>query len=248
MQCFSPIYLPETRLTVPCGRCAACLKRKQSAWSLRLNYEQKEHKYSYFITLTYSDECLPVNGVNKTDIQLFMKRLRKKIKCRYFLTSEYGSKTHRAHYHLILFTDNSVSQEIIVNAWQNGNVQIGSVTPASINYVTKYALKKSFVPKGQNSCFSLQSRKPGIGYNYIKRMKSWHEEDLYRNYSVMPGGHKIALPRYLREKIYTKEEMEHQSAKTYKSTNYQTPQEFKLAEENKEYLTRLINNFENEKI
>ena len=64
----------------------------------------------------------------------------------------------------------------------------------------------------------------------------------------MPGGHKVALPRYLREKIYTKEEMEHQSAKSYKNINYQTPQEFKLAEENKEYLTKLINNFENEKI
>lgn len=72
-----------------------------------------------FVTLTYSDETLPIGSSEvygpvldplptllKEDVQKWLKRLRKAIaplKVRYFAVGEYGEKTQRPHYHLALF-------------------------------------------------------------------------------------------------------------------------------------------------
>ena len=105
---------------VPCGRCLECLKDRVNSWFFRLYNEQKNAKTALFITLTYDDEHLSYtdNGsmcLNYKDTQLFWKRLRKAQpkgdpKIRYFLVGEYGSKTHRPHYHAILF--NTTAQAI----------------------------------------------------------------------------------------------------------------------------------------
>ena len=41
---------------VPCGKCAACMQRKRSEWSVRLQNELQYASSAAFITLTYSDE------------------------------------------------------------------------------------------------------------------------------------------------------------------------------------------------
>lgn len=102
-----------------------------------------------FVTLTYNEQCMPVfsNGIPtlwKQDVQAFLKRLRKKTdkKLRYYLTGEYGSKTLRPHYHMILFNFPLDQVEDITDAWGLGNVHLGDVTPASIHYTTKYVIVK----------------------------------------------------------------------------------------------------------
>lgn len=45
---------------VPCGRCPACLLRKGGINSLLCSFEELEAQYTYFITLTYSDDYLPI--------------------------------------------------------------------------------------------------------------------------------------------------------------------------------------------
>lgn len=121
MQCLHPIILPpsiakdghiiEAR-KVPCGKCAVCLRRKGREWYVRLKAEYEWHDgNAYFVTLTYSDWCLPttksgVQTVCKKDVQKFFKRLRRAIfpyKIRYFLISEYGEDTQRPHYHMIVY-------------------------------------------------------------------------------------------------------------------------------------------------
>ena len=132
MQCLQPITLKNPAkiktnpsLTVPCGKCAACLSRRRDDWSFRLNEELKQSTSANFVTLTYEDEKCPYKSFRKEDIQLFIKRLRKSLeftKIKYFISSEYGFRTHRPHYHMIIFNiplDLDV-KKVLVDKWQIG--------------------------------------------------------------------------------------------------------------------------------
>lgn len=88
-----------------------------------------------------------------------MKRLRFNtgVKIRYFACGEYGEKTHRPHYHAIIFGyDWSDKKKYATNKrgdirykskqlnqdWGLGDTEIGSVTPDSCGYVARYLMKK----------------------------------------------------------------------------------------------------------
>lgn len=111
-------------VTVPCGKCEKCYKRRVSAWSFRLLQEDKHSQTSYFITLTYDTDH--VNFTNrgylnlcKRDFQLFIKRVRKShdirsrkssllsqarnTQLKYYAVGEYGGKRYRPHFHCIVF-------------------------------------------------------------------------------------------------------------------------------------------------
>lgn len=227
------------RISVPCGKCVSCYSKRRSEWSFRLLQELKNAETAYFVTLTYDPENIPVvegnQSLSKIDVQLFLKRLRqsvvkvdKSIRIRYFLSGEYGNETGRPHYHMVIFNlpyiktvaeTKMLMQEFIQRDWKLGLCHVGSVTEASIMYTTKYMLKGSFVPEGVEEPFSLMSRGGrnghGLGYEYIKRMADWHRnpdgED--RNYS-MKSGKKVGLPRFYRDKIFTKQEIENINIKT----------------------------------
>lgn len=97
----------EPYYTLNCGVCLYCQQQYSKGWATRLMLESKLHNESCFVTLTYNDANLPYNNsLQKRDVQLFIKRLRKKLapkKIRYFLTGEYGGRKGRAHYHLVIF-------------------------------------------------------------------------------------------------------------------------------------------------
>lgn len=92
-------------IQVPCGKCEACRSLHALSWTQRLEQECSFHKYTMFVTLTYSPECLPVLRVDDEiykkfdsaskgvysiyggvpfvdvhDMQLFFKNLRNLIK------------------------------------------------------------------------------------------------------------------------------------------------------------------------
>lgn len=82
------IYVDESGLTktskyilADCGYCYGCRTKKANEWSLRVAQQvfidRLENKNAAFITLTYNDENLNPEGVQKKDIELFFKRLRK---------------------------------------------------------------------------------------------------------------------------------------------------------------------------
>lgn len=211
MQCLSPVTLRRSDgiHSFPCGKCLACLSNRRRDWVLRLKKEFEVSSSSLFLTLTYDDEHYPESGVSKDDVQRFLKRLRKVImplKIRYFLVSEYGSHTERAHYHMLLFNFplETKYEEIITTAWSNGFVHFGSVTGKSISYCAKYCLSIGAEPSGKNRVFMLCSRKPGIGADYLSNtnLVRFHRHDC--NDVTVSNGVKVVLPRYYKDKLYNR--------------------------------------------
>lgn len=209
------------RITVPCGKCYTCLSNKRSQWSFRLEQELRDSSSAFFITLTYENEHVRIGptgypSVCKRDVQLFLKRVRRsfpKSRIRYFVVAEYGPSTFRPHYHAILFglPFQSIDECFggISPIWGLGNVHVGSVTGNSIGYCAKYCISKSDVPDYLEPVFSLMSRKPGIGSGYIDRNRDWHDNGYDpRFYAIKPGGFKVDLPRFYKDRIFSKETLE----------------------------------------
>lgn len=218
MECISPKYLHQRDITVPCGRCGFCLATKRSDWSQRLNVEWRHSLDSAFITLTYANPFLRFDNVQgipkpqlvKADLQKWFKCVRKAgYRFRYFAVGEYGSTTYRPHYHVLLF--GSVPEQVIRKTWGLGTVHIGKISQASVGYCCKYIInsKVSDMIGGRERPFAVMSRKApdggpgGIGYQYLsKAMREWHKSDR-KNYMIVDG-QKRHLPRYYKEKIFSK--------------------------------------------
>lgn len=217
MNCFSPILIKtdKSRNTVPCGKCPACLARFRADWVKRLEIEHKYSKSADWVTLTYNEKNYPENGkISKRDIQLFFKVLRKKseTKIKYFAVGEYGENTKRPHYHIVIFNVSGNSNErfkAIDSSWDKGFIKIGDVSIKSIKYTLKYMLKSFKEESSELKPFRLMSKSIGIGY--VDNLKDWHKNDITRNFIVVENGAKNRLPRYLRDKIYTKREKEFQN-------------------------------------
>lgn len=202
-------------IPVPCGKCPECLKRRVSGWSFRLMQEGKNATSAHFLTLTYDTGHVPLTQkgymqLDKRDLQLFMKRLRKKnplTKLKYYAVGEYGGRTMRPHYHIILFNADIATVQL---SWQLGQIHYGDVNGASIGYTLKYMTKPGKIPLHKNDDrlpeFSLMSK--GLGIDYITpQMYWWHHADMdNRMYCNIEDGKKIAMPRYYKDKIYTDSE------------------------------------------
>lgn len=200
MQCIKPILIKNVNgehYIVPCGQCIACRLNKVRDWTIRLMHEKRYHDKAVFLTLTYNDENLPENGtLVKKHAQDYLKRLRKALgdtKIRYFLCGEYGEKFSRPHYHLLVYGidknnpifrgkkyDSKSKGYYLPNEciWKNGIVYIGDVTYQSTRYVASYINKKYlgksakiYKEKGVIPEFTLMSRKPGIGYDFVNFIK-----------------------------------------------------------------------------
>lgn len=202
-------------MAFPCGKCPECLQRRASGWSFRLMQEERVSTSAFFITLTYAPEHLPISRagfktLNKTDVQKFVKRLRKaheketgQLPIKYYVCGEYGGQTARPHYHMILF--NAVLSKIDP-AWNLGKIYYGFVAEASVGYTLKYMSKPPRIPMHRNDDrlreFSLMSK--GLGKSYMSEaVCKWHHEDLENRYYLpLMDGKKIAMPRYYKLKMY----------------------------------------------
>lgn len=203
---------------VPCGKCIECLKLRVNSWYVRLMTEKNSSESALFITLTYDDDHLNFtdNGsmcLNYKDTQDFWKRLRKRnksktiAKIRYFLVGEYGSQTHRPHYHAIVF--NIFDPQDVQECWTQGSVHIGKVQSASVFYTLKYALKRASKIRKDSTDDravekALMSR--GLGIDFLSDdMVAYFKEDVSRPVTML-GDVKLPLPRYYRDKIFTDSE------------------------------------------
>lgn len=228
MNCDSPFYVQKKAaleaVPVGCGKCPSCKKRRVDGWVFRLLQEEKISQTSHFITLTYDTRFVPItkNGfmtLRKEDFQNYMKRLRKlcpDAKLKYYAVGEYGSQTKRPHYHAIIF--NVPDTQLFVDAWflngqQIGSVHVGAVSGDSIAYCMKYIDKPhTRMMHGRDDRekeFPLMSKK--LGANYLTdEMVAYHQSDLTRLYATKEGGHRVALPRYYRNKIYSEDQQKQQ--------------------------------------
>lgn len=70
-------------------------------------------------------------------------------------------------------------------------------------------MKKKHSRDDREPEFPLMSKR--MGENYLTpQMINYHKADIGRLYATKEGGHRIALPRYYRNKIYTDQEQKRQ--------------------------------------
>lgn len=157
-----------------CGQCLPCRINRRRVWTSRLVLESYLHKFSWFVTLTYAPEHLPKDGsVSPRALQLFMKRLREKCspeKVRFYGVGEYGDRSGRPHYHLVLY--GLRDPQLCGLAWPFGLVHVGSVTHQSAAYVVQYTCKgmtkhEDSRLEGRHPEFARMSRRPGIGADAV---------------------------------------------------------------------------------
>lgn len=116
-------------LQVPCNKCIVCKNKRVREWNARMMCETQMYDVPpLFVTLTYNDDYVPLYGIEKRDVQLFLKRLRERLeylgysnKIRYVFCGEYGSNTHRPHYHGLIWNMPSLPIQtllkLIENSW-----------------------------------------------------------------------------------------------------------------------------------
>lgn len=215
-------------LKIPCGTCLGCVTDHATQWAHRAELEATAWAHNCFLTLTYDDEHLPENGhLRPKHVTDFLKRLRRRLdrpgaaiawdpisKPRYLYSGEYGEKTLRPHYHILLFnaapTDaHRVGKGLwespqITKLWQKGGHRIGELTGASANYVAQYTLKKLVTPVDEHDengevykpPFIRMSLKPPLGQKWTEKYK----EDLQHGYLIR-NARKNKIPRAMMKQL-----------------------------------------------
>lgn len=227
--CTSPITIRYTNvhtlatgyksIQVPCGKCCECRKRYQNDWALRINEEIKHFGYkAVFVTLTYNNDTVPkvvdkesgaiYLSVNKKHVQNLIKRFRTNFKrangddakFTYFLTSEYGPRTLRPHYHALFFGLHKSDILPLLQDWQErygftkcDNVRVDGRQSAVAKYVCKYCSKGVFenplVSEGVvMPTFHLISK--GLGKSFVEdnvnlRYFHWPKARKYKVYDLL---------------------------------------------------------------
>lgn len=217
MQCVKPIRLLASQdqyLTISCGKCIACRIKRREEWTLRLSHELESWKEACFLTLTYDDDSCP-SQLQKRDLQLFMKRLRKFLclkKIKYYGVGEYGDITNRPHYHIIIFGYNPpvtrylqktryISDEVS-KLWTYGIHTVDKVNQRTIRYVAKYIQKDNSSEIFRQEKFALMSK--GLGLQFFEKEK----EKIIHNKGLTVQGKHVSLPRYYWNKLDIKDTYE----------------------------------------
>lgn len=222
-----PAIIDKRTLYVPikCNKCMECMKAKAREWQVRLQQEikNKENKKAHFITLTLSNESITklseeiaLEGYERDNetatkaVRHFLERWRKKYKksVKHWLVTELGHNgTENIHLHGIIWTDEKT--ETIEEIWKYGYIWDGTyVNEQTINYITKYVSKTDEIHKEYKSKILTSA---GIGKEYKNSYNA--EQNKYngentKEYYRTNTGHKISLPIYFRNKIYTEEQRE----------------------------------------
>lgn len=193
----------DRRVAVPCGKCPGCTNDRAVAWAVRCYHESTQHDRNCFVTLTYRDPC-PAR-LQVEDLQRFFKRLRRAGReFRYFGVGEYGGRTHRPHYHCLLFgldfledaqyvgpgpkSENEYYlSPFLAKIWTHGNVLVAPCEGGSIFYTCGYALKNLDDPDAFHVC----SRRPYIGHGWLAK----YFDDISRNGFVTIDGIRRSVPK-----------------------------------------------------
>lgn len=207
-------YGKDNVLLLPCGHCSGCKLDYRKSWAVRCCCESLYHQFSVFVTLTYDDKHCP-DKLKKSDLQSFIKSIRNLgFKFRYFACGEYGSKTHRPHYHIVMFgfnpgdmvydADSSnkfaiFRSKLVSEAWNKGLVTVQHFEPGCAAYVAGYVDKKMSKDDG----FLLMSKRPGLGYQYAME----HLDKIYKYDQLVDnfGSYKIVKPPRFFDKLAEKE-------------------------------------------
>ena len=158
------------------------------------------------------------NAIATKAVRLFLERWRKKYKksLRHWLVTEIGHNgTENIHLHGIIWTNEKLEE--VERIWKYGYVWKGKqtdfgienyVNEKTVGYITKYITK---IDQDHKSYKGLILTSAGIGAGYMNRTdwtKNRYQGDKTKEYFRTQTGHKISLPIYWRNKIYSEEERE----------------------------------------
>lgn len=149
-------YGSDNVFVFPCCKCESCRRNYAEEWSIRCALEAKEHKYNYFITLTYDD--YHVGYATDSDLKKFLDRLegrKHKNKFKYFACRELGATTSRVHYHIAIFADFELDlkepqwisgfyyyhSDMISKTWKFGFHNVAPFESSCARYIAKYTSK-----------------------------------------------------------------------------------------------------------
>lgn len=210
-----------------CGQCQYCrvLDRMDKVNRLKLEYGMRPH--AFFVTLTYSDEYLPVFNYSKKaelfkpDLIKFIDNIRRKLpKITIFAVGEYGGKLFgtdtakrdiHPHYHLAIFCDyhdiNDRIRAVCEDKWFMGHVHILRLSNGLIDYITGYVSKKLTNTFSMEKItglnirpeFAYSSRRPAIGDISAELISVTEEHGEIDQLSI--DGKNVVIPKYLRFKI-----------------------------------------------
>ena len=231
---------------LPCGHCTACKLQQSKNWANRMEMELPYHNNAWFLTLTYDDEHVPYRytidestgeiitenlSLCYKDMELFWKRVRAYMKYHkrdngklmYFQAGEYGGKTHRPHYHTIVYDLNIKKDELkiykqekgytyyncewISKLWGMGHVVITAAEWQNMAYTARYTAKKVYGKEGKKFYeeLGIEPEKcimsKGIGKKYYEE----HKDKIYETDKIqLLNGKTIKPPRYF-DKLFDKE-------------------------------------------
>lgn len=160
-----------SELRLPCGKCVGCQQKLRLEKAMRLVHETRLFKHNCFVTLTYDDDHVPVDGdLDVTAMARFVKRLRRRVeplRIRFAGCGEYGQALGRPHYHLAIFNydfgadryrwravaDDPEMQvyrsPLLESCWQFGTSSLGALTRRSAAYIAGYVHKKLGAPESE---------------------------------------------------------------------------------------------------
>lgn len=169
-----------------------------------------------------------VNNLNAHEVTSYFKRLRRRIsysrggRLKYYCSGEYGDARGRAHYHAIIFGVSCYSDDDLREmrlAWNEPSLSVGRneefqwlrsrgpkcavqpVTPDDIAYVTGYVQKKlrgkMAKEKYGDRTAPFARMSNGLGLSMAKKQR----DVLKKGYTYLPGGVRVGVPRYFREKL-----------------------------------------------
>lgn len=227
---------------IDCGTCVECKRKKATHWAIRMACEASLYpdvglynddlvsgSCNWFVTLTYDETYVPHSEKNwdlltthLDHVSEFVKRLRRHWDYHYpdeppirvYFCSEYGDKTWRPHYHMILFNfklfdakhkfdnfqgDRFYTSETLQDLWKFGYVVSSPMNFQTALYTARYTNKKLY---GDNAvdCYdsnglermnTRMSRMPGIGFPYYEQNK----DKIFSTGSIMlPNGKQYFPP------------------------------------------------------
>ena len=252
---------------LPCGHCAGCKLSASSSWANRMEMELPYHENAWFLTLTYDNEHVPWSynsglGVdmgtgevivenltlNYEDMQGFWKRLRRNIdyhkrgdskNMMYFQCGEYGGKTHRPHYHAIVYDLPIKPEELkeykrkngaiyynvdwITKIWGMGHVVIAPAEWKAMAYTARYTTKKVYGRESKKYYEEMgilpercnMSLKPAIGARYYEE----HKDEIYSKDKIQLKNGKVCKPPRYFDKLF---DLEHTSSKPLGNADTET--------------------------
>lgn len=235
MSCISPIPMKikskfgiSQIVDIPCGHCLNCLIKKQQQVEFLSKKElldvYRSGRSASFVTLTYSDDNLPINEkgfstLRRSDVQKFIKNIRRQmdyynenIPFKYLYCGEYGDGSHstgkngvtttcRPHYHLIfLGLSTAQTQKYTRKLWKYGLCDIGELSAGGIRYVTKY-MTKATPDKNVKELREKCGVQNPFFYHSIGLGKKWINENLEKivedGFTFNIAGKKNLFPKYI---------------------------------------------------